>query len=305
MTHDELSKCYQLIATHNTLSLSNTSLLYPDRHTSSALPVLVIDHPLFDAQILLQGAQLIQFTPKNDTPWLWLSPLADFKKNSPTRGGIPVCFPWFGVNKEDASKPKHGFVRQEAWQLHAIANIGNALQITLRFSYRANTPDLYPYPFDAEIIFTLSDKLQIDFNFTNLSDKTLTYSYALHSYFVTFNLPSTKVEGLDGVTYIDSADANKKKVQEGDIFFTQEVDRIFPEAPETQIAHTLNKLAISSKTCRSCIIWNPHQALANTMKDTLNHYKRFVCIERGCTEDQSVQLDAKSTHNSRVFIKKT
>ena len=67
------------------------------------LEAIKVEHPLFSATLLLQGAQLIEFTP-NSRPknsgrqnnLLWLSDSVEYKQGKPLRGGIPICWPWFG-----------------------------------------------------------------------------------------------------------------------------------------------------------------------------------------------------------------
>ena len=64
-----------------------------------------------DVDICLYGAHITNFKPYNTSEILWLSPTSYFEEGKPIRGGIPVCFPWFGPHKTDAEKPQHGFVR--------------------------------------------------------------------------------------------------------------------------------------------------------------------------------------------------
>ena len=35
----------------------------------------------------------------------------------PIRGGVPICFPWFGPHATDRSAPGHGFARLLDWTL--------------------------------------------------------------------------------------------------------------------------------------------------------------------------------------------
>ena len=62
----------------------------------------------------LFGGHLLSFTPKKDQrERLWVSPRAQFDKRKPIRGGIPVCWPWFGR----IAAPAHGFARTAEWEL--------------------------------------------------------------------------------------------------------------------------------------------------------------------------------------------
>lgn len=81
------------------------------------IPVLVIDHEIGQATISLQGAQLLSWKPKHQQEILWLSEIEPFTLGNAIRGGIPLCYPWFG----NAKKPIHGTARLRLWELHEYA----------------------------------------------------------------------------------------------------------------------------------------------------------------------------------------
>ena len=61
-------------------------------------PVAILVAPGGSAEVSLYGANVLSYRPTGHSPVLWL---ADSYKvvepGSPTRGGIPVCWPWFGA----------------------------------------------------------------------------------------------------------------------------------------------------------------------------------------------------------------
>ena len=65
--------------------------------TVGQLEALEVHHPLFKVRLFIQGAHLTQFTPQDEANWLWVSDRAIFKPGQAIRGGIPICWPWFGV----------------------------------------------------------------------------------------------------------------------------------------------------------------------------------------------------------------
>lgn len=78
------------------------------------LDVLEVNHNKFKAKIALQGAQLLSWQPYNaEQDVLWLSEIEPFRIGSAIRGGIPICYPWFGSIKE----PAHGTARIQEWRL--------------------------------------------------------------------------------------------------------------------------------------------------------------------------------------------
>ena len=307
MNKDELIQLTNIIKVCNSASLNNTAVLYPNNTQSQqeAQPVIVINHPLFNAQILLQGAQLIQFTPKGEQPWLWLSPLANFDKGMAVRGGIPICFPWFGVHEEDNKKPKHGFLRQEAWTLTALTSHDDKVELVLRYDYNGQRKDLYPHAFTAEIRFVLSHDIDIQFHFKNLSEETAKFSYAFHTYFLVDDISKVAVNGLDGMKYLDNTDNLSEKHQTGELRFDREIDFVFAEASNAQGIDSNNPLVVTSSDNTSCIVWNPAETLALQMPDVLTHYRQFICVERGAVFDRALTIGSGQSHTTQMSIKKS
>ena len=51
-----------------------------------------------DAELLVaeQGAQILSYRVGDAPPVIWLSEQAAFEVGHSVRGGVPVCWPWFG-----------------------------------------------------------------------------------------------------------------------------------------------------------------------------------------------------------------
>src|SRR5690606_16135191 len=86
------------------------------------------------AIIALQGAQLLQFTPRNRQPWLYLPATNDFREGVPVEGGIPLCLPWFGRHA-DPQLPIHGYLRQQLWQLDDVFAAAEGITLQLRYQH--------------------------------------------------------------------------------------------------------------------------------------------------------------------------
>ncbi len=69
------------------------------------------------AKISLYGAQVLSFTPNGEQNLLFLSKESYYQEGKAIRGGIPVCWPWFGAHPSDTTKPSHGFARLSKWQV--------------------------------------------------------------------------------------------------------------------------------------------------------------------------------------------
>ena len=74
-----------------------------------------------------QGAQVLEYQRDDEPPLIWLSEDAAYHNGQGVRGGVPVCWPWFGgldFNPTEirqqytlAQPPAHGLVRQQPWTL--------------------------------------------------------------------------------------------------------------------------------------------------------------------------------------------
>jgi glucose-6-phosphate 1-epimerase len=99
-------------------------------------------------------------------PLVWLSPLAREQAEVPgqaVRGGVPVCFPWFGRRH---GMPAHGFARNRDW--HLADRSPDRVVFTLDDD--DETRALWPHRFHAELALHLDDAINFDFTVTNRDD---------------------------------------------------------------------------------------------------------------------------------------
>ena len=117
------------------------------------LSCIDIKHPKFRAQLCLQGAQLTQFQSRDLGDLLWLSPEAQFKKGQSVRGGIPICWPWFGgvaFNPQEVKKNisinegAHGFARSQDWKLSYLEETVHGVKLGLTLTHNKQTLAIWP-----------------------------------------------------------------------------------------------------------------------------------------------------------------
>src|SRR5512134_3816900 len=85
-----------------------------------------------EALVYLQGAHVAHFQPRGERPVLWMSVESRFEAGKPLRGGVPICFPWFGPKAGATDAPLHGFARIRPWTLREVAPAaGGALRAVL------------------------------------------------------------------------------------------------------------------------------------------------------------------------------
>ena len=106
---DQACSAQQLLSAG--IRTTNSRQLYPTLHqpADAGLPMLVIENALGKTVVALQGAHVMSFQPAGQPEMLWISPKTLLLDGTPIRGGIPVCFPWFGKGPSGDLEPAHGF----------------------------------------------------------------------------------------------------------------------------------------------------------------------------------------------------
>lgn len=265
------------------------------------LDLLVVETGLCRAVISLQGAQVLEFTATGRAPLLWLSPATLFEPGAAVRGGVPLCLPWFGENRKDPFKPKHGLVRTQLWELAGSEELADgSVELELRFQHPGDA--LFATSFDCALKIALGDALTFELALTNTADRAAEYSWALHSYFAVEDVNAVEVDGLDGGEFLDKTRGFARDRLEGMQTFAGEVDRVFERAAARQVIRTPNPITAESDNCHTVITWNPGAELAATIGDIGEHYRGFVCVEHGNAFADSWQLEAGETASARLKL---
>jgi len=281
--------------------------------TVDQLEALEIRHPDFHAQLFLQGAHLTHFAPSNESNWLWLSDTARFHTGSAIRGGIPICWPWFGnpdknpeaVRRHIRKNTAHGFARTAVWSLEDVRESPDDVEISLSLDANDDFSDLWDGHAKALLTFRFSaTTLQLALTTTNLSSTPLALSQALHSYFPTPDITQTAVTGLDGTSYIDALDQWSHKPQQGDVRFTGEVDRIYEAGfRDIGITTTTSAYRLCSNGSQSAVVWNPGPEKAGRLSDFPNHaWQTMLCVETANALDDVRVLNYGQSHTLGVMI---
>lgn len=270
------------------------------------------------AEIFLQGAQISQYQRHNEEPVLWLSKACVYQNGSPLRGGIPICWPWFGdINKnpqavqspftEDKLKTlsAHGFIRERNWEVNAIQTpTDNITIIELRYQIFAEQEPLWPFATDLIYRIEIGEQLKASLTIKNLDSMPFNYSCALHSYFAIDHINHARIKGFDQSDYIDTLADWSQYIQKGDILFNNEVDRIYQSAPEAiQLIDNNREIHIKSTGSNSTVIWNPWVDKAKRLSQfNAEDYQKMLCIETANIMDDVVYLEPSEAHSLTVII---
>ena len=198
-------------------------------------PILEVNHPRATARIALHGAHLLEWTPAGKAPVIYLSPQAVYHAGQAIRGGIPVCWPWFGPHPSNPDLPSHGFARIHLWELSSWNEEDSGITLTFTLTDSAATLEWWPHAFRLELEMRLGASLHLALRMTNLGSAPCPVSAALHTYFNTADIHQTRVTGLHGVPYHEKIVPPSDHTQKGDITFDREVDRLYASGAPVQI----------------------------------------------------------------------
>ena len=236
------------------------------------------------AVVALQGAQVLSWVPRRGQPdVLWCSPLSRLGSGKPVRGGIPICWPWFGPNPDAALMlPAHGFVRAVPWTVERSSVGPGTVSITLGVSLTA-AQQAIAGDLSARLRVTLGADLEIALITTNNGAAPVLLTEALHTYFSIGDIAAVSVTGLEDQSYLDQL-TGLDSTQSGAITFDQETDRIYWDTSgkilRIQDEVLGRSIDISASGSASTVIWNPWHEKAVRLGDMPpNGYRTTLCAE--------------------------
>lgn len=232
-----------------------------------------IQHRDFNAIILKQGAQLIHFQPTGSNPLFWSAQLSTFEKGRAFRGGIPICWPWFGKSQF----PSHGFARIMDWTLSKRIDTDDRIILTWELYDSQQTRQIWPYKFTLVLTMILQ-KAGVLLNLTiKTSQKT---TGALHTYFFVDKINDISISGL-GEYYFDALNSEYQEKCEQVTKIIQEIDRVYIK-PEnlSYLVFSDRHIVIDHRGASDVVLWNPWCEKSKELIDMKeNDYTHMVCIE--------------------------
>ncbi|MBP6006198.1 MAG: D-hexose-6-phosphate mutarotase [Rhodoferax sp.] len=245
------------------------------------LPVAEINTPLASARIALQGGQVLAWQPAGHQPVIWVSTAAVYEPGKGVRGGVPVCWPWFGARD---GGPAHGFVRTRLWQVRETKLAPNG-DVTVRLGIvdDASTCAMWNHGFDLELAVTVGTTLTMALTTLNTGDMPIAITQALHTYFCAGHIGQTMVRGLEACTYLDKVENFAAHQQTGAVRFAGETDRIYiGTLADCLIEDGANHrvIRVAKKGSASTVVWNPWSEREKSFADMVpGEYQQMLCVE--------------------------
>ena len=266
------------------------------------LPVLRVDGPAARGEIYLHGATVTGWTPAGSSAVLWLGSASRFTHDTAIRGGVPICFPWFGARDGHPEAPSHGFARLSEWSLVSAEDDGQDVTVRLRLTDDEQTrASAWPHRFEAVYTAVFGSRLSLALRVTNLGDEAVIFEEALHTYFDVRDIRAVEVSGLEGAAFHDRlAGPGPVSGEPGPVRFRSETDRSYLDTSAPMAVHDARagrSVVISKDGSAATVVWNPWIDKAAALSDFGDDdWKTMVCVEVCNISEAAIQLAPGGSH---------
>jgi glucose-6-phosphate 1-epimerase len=263
------------------------------------MPRVAISTPLCRGEIYLHGAQVTAWQPAGHAPVLWMSSQSWFAAGKAIRGGIPVCWPWFGPSAEPG-RPAHGLARFADWQLASVhSEADGTVVVIMRLVVAAPA---------AEVLLTarFGRRLDVELSACNTGASAIAIGEALHTYLAVADVRRIAVRGLGRAPGEDRCaqpfaitGAEPLTVAaETDLFFAGHTGEVVVDDP------ILNRrIRVAKRGSASTVVWNPWIAKAARMPDFGDHeWPGMICVEAANALADGYPLAPGATHRLATVI---
>jgi glucose-6-phosphate 1-epimerase len=289
------------------------------------LPRVSVRSALGAAEVYFQGAHLTVWHPSAARePVLWRSRESMFEPGRPIRGGVPICFPWFGPHPVDASAPAHGFARLQPWKL-VDAREDAAGTVALAMELAGEGVPQWPHRFRVIHRMTFGAVLRMDLEVHNEGADAFTFEEALHTYFSVRDVRTVTVTGLEGAEYLDKV-AGSRRSRQGDeaLRVTGETDRVYLDTRADCIIHdpqadcvsqdpqavcvsqdpaARRQISVSKTGSDATVVWNPWIDKSRAMPDFGDdEWPEMLCVETCNVNVHARTLAPGASHTMTAIV---
>jgi glucose-6-phosphate 1-epimerase len=273
---------------------------------NGGLACVRVTTPQCSGEVYLLGGQVTRWKPAVTEEVVWMSQHSLFQAGKAIRGGVPVCFPWFGAKGDDPKAPSHGFVRNHEWQLESLSAGDGAVTVSLLTPDDESTKKWWAADFELRLKAIFGAQLSLELQLTNTGQASLRAEEALHAYFTVGDAREISVVGLGSTDYLDKVENYARKTQAGAIKFTSETDRVY--LGTTQDVEILDpvlkrRIRIAKHNSRNSVVWNPWVAKARSLSDFGDdEWTQMVCVEPSNVAENAVEVAPGQQHTMSVRV---
>ena len=260
------------------------------------------------AIVSLHGGQLLSWVPAGQRDVFWLSPHA---KPAPAaiRGGVPVCWPWFGKQGLPQGAMQHGPVRNVTWKLLACqAGDNGSLFLGLepdRTAPGGDAVDAYAKHLEVRLDIALGAEFRMSLQTQNRGIAPFALTQALHTYFAVGDVEQVQLQGVEGLRYDSRVDGTQGNLQVGAFQLQTLCDNTYAQTNLQTEHHYLltdpawqRQISLTTQGSQSAVVWNPGAVGAAAMADVPDAaWKDFLCVEAANAGPDVVVLAPGAHHH--------
>lgn len=263
------------------------------------LPRVSIATPNCRGEVYLHGAHVTAWQPTGQAPVIWMSSQSWFAAGKPIRGGIPVCWPWFGPAAQ-AGQPAHGLARFADWDLtSATIDADGTAIVVLRLALPAPASDV-------RLTARFGRRLEVELAATNTGSTAFTVGEALHTYLAVSDVRRVAVRGLGGAAGLDRAARPFAITGTEPLTVAAETDLLFEcHTGEVVVddAALHRQLRVAKRGSLSTVVWNPWIVKSVKMPDFGDHeWPGMLCVEAANAFANAYELAPGATHRLATVI---
>jgi D-hexose-6-phosphate mutarotase len=261
-----------------------------------------------EAHVFLHGGHVSHFLPRGERPVLWMSRESRFEAGKPIRGGVPICFPWFGPKAGAPEAPLHGYARILPWAVaEVVREADGSLRAVLELSAEATARGGFPHELSLTLAVGVSRSLRLELTARNENGAPARFEAALHSYFAVSDVRQVRVSGLEGRGFVDKTAAMARGAGEArPLAIAAETDRVYPATTATVTIDDpgwARRIVIAKAGSATTVVWNPWIAKAKAMPDFGDdEWTGMLCVETANAMDDAVSLAPGATHAMTATI---
>lgn len=256
-----------------------------------------------------QGAHVVQWVVEG-TPVIWVSKDSEYAVGQAIRGGVPICWPWFGPGRSGDRKPSHGFARITPWRLVQDDSAEGVVRLTWELTPEdvVGAPGVQHFrsPFVARFAAVIDeDSATLSLTVRNEGAQDVEYEAALHTYLHVGDVREVTIGGLEGADYFDKV-LQARATQVGALTITGETDRVFASTGTVEVRDPVleRRLVIEKSHSPTTVVWNPWSEKAAQMSDFADQeWQQMVCVEAAAVGDQAVRLAAGAEHTLSTVVR--
>lgn len=269
------------------------------------IEIIELKNSRASARISVYGGHVLSYIPAGGKDALFVSEKSLFEPGKAIRGGIPVCWPWFGPHPGDQSLPLHGFIRTLQWRVESRRDGADSSEVTLECRSTGETKKIWPHDFRVTLAVTVGERLVIDVSTHNGGSEPFSVADAFHTYFRVGDISRVAVRGLASASYDDRVGEPCVRTQAGDVAITGETNRIYRSAAACDIvdASLGRTITVEKSGFPETVVWNPWIERAKAMADFADdEYVSMVCVEAASVGADSFTVLPGATVAQRMTI---